>query len=319
MTLKSLEKMNTIILGAAGFIGTNLALGLSKSTNNNIVLVDRNQDKLKRLQSLCEKNVSEQESHLKPGMDFTELLMGQDIVYQLVSSTVPATSNLRIPKEISDNVILMSELLEACVRCNVKKVIFLSSGGTVYGIKNRCPMKEENETYPINSYGTQKVMNEKLLYLYQYLYGLDYRIIRLANPFGPYQKPNGVQGVVAAFVYKALQRQEIIVYGDGSAIRDYIYIEDAVRAIINIADYEGEDKLFNVGSGKGTSIHQLLKIIKHILGVELKISYQPGRAMDVPVNFLDISKYEEKFGKMNSVSLENGIKRTVDFQRKKYF
>lgn len=311
--------MNTIILGAAGFIGTNLTLRLSKNPNNNIVLVDRNQDKLKRLQSLCKGNVYVRESHLKPGTDFIELLKGQDIVYQLVSSTVPATSNLQIPKEISDNVILMSELLGACVKCNVKKVIFLSSGGTVYGIKNKCPLKEENETYPINSYGTQKVMNEKLLYLYQYLYGLDYRIIRLANPFGPYQKPNGIQGAVAAFVYKALQKQEIIVYGDGSAIRDYIYIEDAVHAIISIADYEGDDKLFNVGSGKGTSILQLLKIIKDILGVELKISYQPGRVIDVPVNFLDITKYEQKFGKMISISLEEGIRRTAVFQREKYF
>lgn len=311
--------MNTIILGAAGFIGTNLTLKLAENSKNNIVILDKNRDKLKRIKSLCGGNVHIQEGSLEPGINFDEFLKGKDIVYQLVSSTVPTTSNCHIPKEISENVILMSQLLETCVKCNVRKIVFLSSGGTVYGFKNACPLKEENETYPINSYGTQKVMNEKLLYLYHYLYKLDYRIIRLANPFGPYQMPDGIQGVIAAFTYKALQKQEINVYGNGSVIRDYIYIDDVVRAIINITNYEGKAKLFNVGSGKGTSILQLLKIIEDVLRVELKISYQPERMVDVPVNFLDISRYEKLFGRIVSISLEEGIRKTIEFMKKEYF
>lgn len=111
------------------------------------------------------------------------------------------------------------------------------------------------ETWPINSYGVQKLMNEKLLYLYHYMYGLDYRIIRLANPYGPYQKSDGVQGVVAAFIYKALKGEPICVYGDGSVIRDYIYIDDAVRAMINIAADEGKISCLMWEAEKGSVLH----------------------------------------------------------------
>ena len=246
------------------------------------------------------------------------MLLGQDVVYHLISTTVPTTSNQQIPQEISDNVELTSRLLESCVRCGVKKVVYLSSGGTVYGMNQVCPLREGMETNPINSYGVQKVMNEKLLYLYQYLYGLDYRIIRLSNPFGPYQRPNGILGAVTTFTYKALKGEEIVVYGDGSVVRDYIYIEDAVKAILNIADDEGEDRLYNVGSGMGTSLCQLLKIIEDTLGLTLKIRYVPGRAVDVPVNYLDISRYEMKFGRFDVLSLPEGIRRTADFMMREY-
>ncbi len=305
--------MNIIILGAAGFIGTNLALELVKDQESHITLVDRNFQRLKILKALCRNKVEIQKRDLIREPDFESFLQGQDIVYQLISTTVPAISNQQIQKEINENVIYMSKLLDACVKCHVKKIIFPSSGGTVYGIQNGCPLQEDMETWPINSYGVQKLMNEKLLYLYHYMYGLDYRIVRLANPYGPYQKPDGVQGVIAAFVYKAIKREPIHIYGDGSVIRDYIYIDDAIRAMINITTGEKKTKLFNVGSGKGISISQLLKIIESILGITLYIDYFPGRTVDVPVNFLDISRYENAFGSLVSIPLEDGIRKTADY------
>ena len=126
--------------------------------------------------------------------------------------------------------------LYVCIRCGVKKVVFVSSGGTVYGKEVDCPLKEKTATNPISSYGVQKITIEKLLYLYRYMYGLDYRIIRLANPYGPYQRPNGVLGAVTTFTYKALKGDEITVYGDGSVVRDFIYIDDAIRAIMKIVN-----------------------------------------------------------------------------------
>lgn len=309
--------MNTIILGAAGFIGTNLAIELSKERKNQITLIDRNQEKLVEAANLCPNKVYIKEYSLNSQSDFDVILKEQDVVYHLISSTVPATSNQQITKEINDNVAMMSELLEACIRCHVKKIIFLSSGGTVYGIKSMCPLKEEMETYPINSYGMQKVMNEKLLYLYQYMYGLDYRIIRLANPFGPYQRLDGIQGAATTFIYKALKKEKIIVYGDGSVIRDYIYIDDAIRAIINIANGRYKEKVFNVGSGKGIDINQLLKIIESTLETSLQIEYLSRRNVDVPINFLDISRYENIFGKLVNISLKNGIQKTANYLMEK--
>ena len=305
--------MKTIILGAAGFIGRNLAEKLAKKEGDPITLVDRNGDVLREMKGQKGSRIQIKEMDLVRQENYDEVLLGQDVVYHLISTTVPTTSNQQIPQEISDNVELTSRLLESCVRCGVKKVVYLSSGGTVYGMNQVCPLREGMETNPINSYGVQK-----LLYLYQYLYGLDYRIIRLSNPFGPYQRPNGILGAVTTFTYKALKGEEIVVYGDGSVVRDYIYIEDAVKAILNIADDEGEDRLYNVGSGMGTSLCQLLKIIEDTLGLTLKIRYVPGRAVDVPVNYLDISRYEMKFGRFDVLSLPEGIRRTADFMMREY-
>lgn len=314
-----LKRMNNIILlGAAGFIGTNLALELSRNQKNRITLIDRNLKELNKVKALCNGKVCIQKFNLDSRSGFEEILEKQDVVYHLLSSNVPTTSNQKISEEINDNVVLTARLLEACVKCSVKRIIFLSSGGTVYGIKNSCPLNEKMETYPITSYGIQKVMNEKLLYLYQYMYGLDYRIVRLSNPFGPFQKPNGVQGIIVNFIYKALRKEDICVYGDGSTVRDYIYIDDATRAIINIANNNTEEKIFNVGSGKGIDINKIVEIIENELKTKLYIKYSSIRTVDVPINFLDISRYENVFGKLIGIPLETGIRKTIEFVRKEY-
>ena len=188
----------------------------------------------------------------------------------------------------------------------------------MYGKENKCPLREKTPTNPISSYGVQKVTIEKLLYLYRYLHGLDYRIIRLANPYGPYQRPNGMLGAVTTFTYKALKDEEIIVYGDGSVVRDYIFIDDAIRAIIKIADGENRHRTFNLGCGYGVSIKELITAIQNVLGKELKINYQSGRKVDVPVNYLDITRYEKYFGSLNPISLEKGIRLTADFMTNYY-
>lgn len=174
-----------------------------------------------------------------------------------MSTTVPTTSNQHISQELVSNVIFSANLFEACIRCDVKKVVFVSSGGTVYGKEVDCPLKEKTATNPISSYGVQKITIEKLLYLYRYMYGLDYRIIRLANPYGPYQRPNGVLGAVTTFTYKALKGDEITVYGDGSVVRDFIYIDDAIRAIMKIVNIQ---LLFCFNAASSDAFRQGLRI-----------------------------------------------------------
>lgn len=306
--------MNILILGAAGFIGTNLTFNLSKNKDNKITLVDKNKEYFVNIEKKCLKNVTIKEASLDEKMDFS-ILDGQDIVYHLVSSNVPTTSNQHISLDIQANVLFSSYLFDACVEHSVKKVVFISSGGTVYGKEATCPLSEETPTNPISSYGIQKITIEKLLYLYNYMYGLDYRIIRLANPYGPYQRPNGVLGAVTTFTYKAIKREEIQVYGDGSVVRDYIYIDDAINAIIKVVNGENKHHTFNLGCGYGTSIKELLLTIEKALGIELKIVYRAGRTVDVPVNYLDISRYEKYYGKLNPISLEEGIKRTAKFMK----
>lgn len=310
--------MKILLLGAAGFIGTNLTIELAKKTEDEITLVDRSKAFFKPIVSMDLKNVHILEADLTVDMDFDSILKDQEVVYHLVSTTVPTTSNQHISQELVSNVIFSANLFEACIRFGVKKVVFVSSGGTVYGKEVDCPLKEKTATNPISSYGVQKITIEKLLYLYRYMYGLDYRIIRLANPYGPYQRPNGVLGAVTTFTYKALKGDEITVYGDGSVVRDFIYIDDAIRAIMKIVNGENKHRTFNLGCGYGTSIKQVLETIEKALGIKLNVSYLEGRKVDVPVNYLDISRYEKYYGALNPISLEDGIRKTADFMKKEY-
>lgn len=310
--------MNILILGAAGFIGTNLALSLVKNKENKITLVDEKREYFSNNSLINMDNVSVSIEKFDKNADFENILENQGIVYHLVSTTIPTTSNRQIQHEMEENIGFTVNLLEQCVKCGVKKIVFISSGGTVYGREGVCPLKEDTPTHPITSYGVQKLAIEKMLYLYNYMYGLDYNIIRLANPYGPYQRPNGMLGAVTTFTYKALKKEEILVYGDGSVVRDYIYIDDAIKAIKTIAEGESEQKLFNVGCGYGTSINKLLEEIKLALGIEMNIVYKDGRQVDVPVNYLDINRYEKIYGKLNPISLQDGIKKTAGFMIKEY-
>lgn len=308
--------MNIIVFGAAGFIGTNLALDLLKDESAQITLVDTKKEFFVCKEYKQHQNVKIIESKFDQTTDFETLLLGQDIVYHLVSTSIPTTSNQQIAAELTANVVVSALMLDACVKCKVKKVVFVSSGGTVYGKEVACPLSESTPTYPITSYGIQKVTIERLLYLYRYMYGLDYRIIRLANPYGPYQRPNGMLGAVTTFTYKALKGEEILVYGDGSVVRDFIYIDDAIRAMRKIAYGEDKHRTFNLGCGYGTSIKELLEIIEKTLGIKLKITYRPGRKVDVPTNYLNMSRYEEAYGRLNTISLEEGICKTANYLRK---
>ena len=311
--------MKIILLGAAGFIGTNLVIELAKNPKNIITVVDRDNEFFKHIIALNLPNLYFIESELTMDIDYEELVFDQDLVYHLVSTTVPTTSNQHIAEELKANVVLSANLFEACVKQHVKKVVFISSGGTVYGKESMCPLNEKTPTNPITSYGIQKVSIEKLLYLYNYMYGLDYRIIRLANPYGPYQRPNGVLGAVTTFTYKALKGEEILVYGDGSVVRDFIYIDDAVRGIQKIVEGTDKHHTFNLGCGYGTSIIQVLESIERALNKKLNVRYTEARKVDVPVNYLDIKRFETSYGSLNPISLEDGIRRTAKFMKEFYF
>ena len=309
--------MRVMILGAGGFIGTNLSYALCADKNIELTLVDKQPEyfcAIKKMSSEANIVISD----FSENTDFVSLLKGQDIVYHLVSTTVPSTSNQHITEEMRSNVIVTSCLLDGCVKAGVKKVVFMSSGGTVYGKEANCPLKENTATNPISSYGIQKVTIEKLLYLYNYMYGLDYRIVRLSNPYGPYQRPNGILGAVTTFTYKVLKNEPIVVYGDGSVIRDFIYIDDAITGIINIVNGENKHKTFNLGCGHGTSILQVIETVQSVLGRKIDLIYKEARKVDVPVNYLDISRYQAAYGQLSTISLEEGVCRTAAFLEKNY-
>lgn len=306
--------MKKLILGAEGFIGTNLTLELLKDEYNSLVLYDKPQKQYLNLGEIRNsKRIEIKEGIFNLERDFDELTKGVSEVYHLISTTIPSNSNEEIAKGIEDNVVSTAKLLDSCVRNKVSKVIFISSGGTVYGVAEKIPIMEEALLNPISAYGMQKISIEKLLYLYHYMYGLDYRIIRLANPYGPYQKPNGIQGVIATFLYQTLSEIPLKVYGDGTVIRDYIYIDDAIKGIIQIANYSGEEKIFNLGTEIGFSINEVIHTIGKVTGKKMNVQYLSGRKIDVPINILDMRRYKSLIGEIKYKTVEDGIKETIPY------
>lgn len=310
--------MKIIILGAAGFIGTNLTKHLLMLPNIKLTLVDNKKEYFVNYDMLKSDRINIVQCDFNIETDYNKLLCGHEIVFNLLSTTIPGNSNKNISFELSNNVSVAAKILDACVHEKIKKVIFTSSGGTVYGVNCICPIKEETITQPITTYGIQKVTIENMLYLYNYMYGLDYSVVRIANPYGPYQRPNGVLGAVTTFIYKAINEEQISVYGDGNIIRDYVYIDDVVNAILNVSFKPFDEKVVNIGSGYGRSIKEILEIIEQTLKIKLDVVYYPKRNVDIPINYLDITKYENKFGKLAKTSIEIGIVKTAKFLKENY-
>lgn len=231
----------------------------------------------------------------------------------LITKTLPANSNKNIYQDINDNVLVTNKLLDACVKANIKKFIFLSSGGTVYGNVAKYPICEDEHEQPITSYGFTKVTIEKLLYLYKHVFSLDYKTIRLANAFGPFQNPLKGLGAVTTFIYKALNHEPVTLFGDGSIIRDYLYIDNVINALCNVAFLNSKFSVYNVGSGKGISLKEVLEIIEKVTNEKIQINYLPSRNVDVPVNYLNVSRYESEFGKIQKVSMDEGIIKTINY------
>lgn len=312
-------RKRVLILGAAGFIGTNLTLRLLQS-GEELILFDREEASFQpeiqqeiQAGKLCRIAGSFVDYDWKGELT---LLEETAVVYHLVSTTCPTNSNRNVALEMEENLISTIRFLDACVSAKVPKVVFLSSGGTVYGKEHKGICREEEEACPITVYGVQKLGIEKILYLYQHMYGLDYRIVRLANPYGPYQRPDGVQGAVTTFTYRAMHGLPIEVYGDGSVVRDYIYIDDAVEGILKIAQQPGRYRLYNLGSGSGTSIQEVIAAVAQVLGHSLQVLFKSGREVDVPVNVLDISRFRRDFGEFSPIRLTEGIGRLKAFYEK---
>ena len=312
--------MKIAIMGSAGFVGTNLAIALLRSDYvsddiTKLVLVDEKTEYFDSNPIKNEERVKIVTRNFQPNTNFSDLVEDMDMVFHLISTTNPTISNQHISDEITVNVAVTVNLLEACAEKKVRRIVFISSGGTVYG-NAPCPIPETANTNPINTYGIQKLAIEKLLYVYHYLYGLDYRIARLSNPYGPYQRPNGRLGAVTTFTNRALKGETIQVYGDGSVVRDYIYIEDAIRAILNISFCDCKYKIYNIGSGIGTSIQEVLKEIRKIVTENLQIHFTPGRSVDLSKNYLNIQRYEDEFGEIAIAGLREGIRKTQHFLKR---
>ena len=278
--------MKCLVLGGGGFIGSNLCDRLLH-LGYDIRIFERRLIKKYREFHATER-VEWLEGDFINSDDLMHAVEGCDVIVHLISTTLPKSSNDNPVYDVETNIIGTLNLLKYAINSKIKKIIFLSSGGTVYGIPEYTPIKESHPLNPICSYGIGKMTIEKYLYLYHVLYELDYCVIRLANPFGMRQSVMTTQGAIAVFLDKAIKNETIEIWGDGTVVRDYIYIHDAVDAMIKALDYSGDARIFNIGSGTGRSLNEIIDEIEGIIDIPVKRKYTQSRPLDVPVNILDI-------------------------------
>lgn len=302
--------MNCVILGGGGFLGYHLCRALA-AAGHRVRIFDRPNLERFSLPDNADR-VEWTEGDFVNQEDLETAVAGCDIIYHLVSTTLPKSSNDNPIYDIETNVIGSLRLLDLLKKKN-KKIIFISSGGTVYGIPEEVPIKESHPTQPLCSYGIAKVTIEKYLYLYHRLHKLDYCIFRLANPFGERQKVTAAQGVITVFLHKALHDQPIEIWGDGTVVRDYLYVEDAIAPLVKAITYRGDCRIFNVGSGEGKSLNEVLAAIGTLLGKRVRCTYTPSRTFDVPSNVLDISLASGLLNWAPKISFQDGLDRTLQW------
>lgn len=293
--------MKILVLGGGGFIGYHLVEDLV-AVGHEVKVLGRSRISGRPLPA----GVKYVSGELADSQLMRELLMDVDAVAHLISATVPATGDKNPGKDVELNLLGTLSLLEDMAACNVTRILYLSSGGTVYGKPQEVPIPEGHILDPICSYGVVKVAIESYLKLYEIKSGLRPVVIRASNPYGLYQGNLGVQGIIGTYLNLALKHQPIEIWGDGSTIRDYIHVKDLSSLCVKVllSDKVG---VYNGGSGTGTSVLHIAEIVQEITGNPIPVVYKPHRSLDVPISVLDIERAKMDFGWQPKIGLREGI------------
>lgn len=299
-----------LVLGAGGFLGKNLCRQLAKEYR--VIAFD-----LKRNPELEDvDNLEMIEGNFVETENFSNILKNVDKVFHFISTTIPSEDTSHIDKEIIENVVPTVRLLNGMVECGVKEIIFASSGGTIYGETGEHINKTTDKLNPICSYGVQKKVIESYLEFFGLYHGINYKIVRISNPYGIGQSPQKPQGVIPIFIYRLFSNESITVYGDGNNQRDYIYMTDLMDALMKVAKYTGNEHIFNIGSGQAHTLHEIIEIITKQSGLNFSdIIYKDIRKCDVSKNLVDITATQKELSWEPVVHVDKGISIVLDYYK----
>jgi UDP-glucose 4-epimerase len=299
--------MNIVVTGGAGFIGSNVADVLVERGHKVVVVDDLS---------------TGEEDNINPNAQFFNIDLREkdalEEVFQSVRSEVVyhVAAQIDVRKSAADpvfdasvNIIGSINLFELAVKYGIKRIIFSSTGGALYGEPEILPAKEDTPIEPLAPYGVSKYCTEQYLNYYKRMYGIERVILRYANVYGPRQDPLGEAGVIAIFTGRILNGENPIIYGDGNQTRDYIYVEDVVKA--NLLSMDGKQGIYNIGTGIETSVNKLVKMFSTVLNKEIKPVYEPPRKGEVQRISLDGTKAKEELGFIPQFSLEEGLRKTI--------
>ncbi|MEP0201375.1 MAG: NAD-dependent epimerase/dehydratase family protein [Halioglobus sp.] len=303
---------NVLVIGGQGFVGSHVCDSLATS-GHRVRVISRSSN------ATVYQNSTAEYLHFdyKDTDKLEDALKGIDCVIHLASSMVPSSSNLDPVADIESNLVPTVALLELMRKVGPKRIIYLSSGGTVYGNPLHVPITESHPLNPICSYGITKVAVENYLLMYQTLYGFRPLILRPSNPYGPRQGHFGTQGLINTFLNLALRSEPLTVWGDGTVVRDFFYVKDLAKLCEQGVEYS-KSGVFNIGSGEGTSINDVIHIVREVTGRDLMITYKGRRSYDVSENYLDVTKAKSILGWNPEVSIRQGIAEHWDWLESQY-
>ncbi len=301
--------MKILVTGGAGFIGSHIVDSYVNLGHNVTVIDNLYSGKLE---------------NLNPKANFIELDITDNKILNLfekekfdIVSHHAAQMDVRLSVreplfDANVNIIGGLNLYEAAIKTGVKKVIFASSGGTVYGEQIEFPALEEHPLNPCSPYGISKMVNEKYLFYYKEVYGLDFVAFRYGNVFGPRQNPHGEAGVIAIFIDKMLNNQQPIINGDGDITRDYIYVSDVIKAN-QIALNENVSGIFNITSSKETTVNEIFDILQKNINPNIKKVHGPAKSGEQRRSFCSTKKMKNQNNWTPEIDFENGINLTLNY------
>lgn len=311
MSPTAVSSKQVTVLGGLGFIGSHICRALIFGGYKVRVFDRPNTSRL--LIKDIESDVEIVRGDMAHTPDVLEAVADTDVIIHLVHTTVPGSSMRDPVFDVDSNVVASVAWLRRLSETNAKRILYFSSGGTVYGVAQYNPMDEDHPVEPISSYGITKLAIEKYVQMYATLSNIDYIIVRPSNIYGVGQKLHIGQGVIGVLAQRALSGEALEIWGDGNVIRDYLYIEDAVSAIINLMNYNGSYHLFNLSSGLGYSVLDVISILCKQLPQSLQVTHLPERGFDVPVSILSSARLHVETGWQPRVDLAGGIQRTLEW------
>lgn len=303
------ELVKILVTGGAGFIGSNAADRFIQE-GHQVTIIDN-------LSTGVESNINKKAKFYK--VDIRSAVI--DKIFEKTKPDVLChhAAQIDVRKSTADpifdaevNIIGSLNLLNACIKHKVKKVIFASTGGAIYGEQDYFPADENHPANPLSPYGVAKLTMEKYLHFYRETYGIDFVSLRYANVYGPRQNPFGEAGVVAIFTERLLAGKETVINGDGTQTRDFVFVEDVVESNLLALNYPKSD-IFNIGTSIETDINSIFRLLKKTTGSKQKEIHAPPKPGEQQRSVLDFSKAERLLKWRPNYSLEEGIAKTVEY------
>ena len=306
--------MKILVTGGAGFIASQI-VDAYLGEGHNVYILDN-------LSTGFERNINPKAYFIKADITDSKILdLFTKEKFEIVNHHA---AQIDVRKSVNDpifdantNILGTINLLQCCIKTRVKKFMFASTGGAVYGEQEYFPADEKHPTNPVSPYGITKLTIEKYLYFYKNEYGLNYTILRYANVYGPRQNPFGEAGVVAIFVNKLLKNENPIINGDGNQTRDYVFVEDVVKANVLTLNSQSSD-IYNVGTTVETSVNDLFSKLNSIAGNKAIEKHGPAPKGEQARSVITSEKLFQKFNWKPSVKIDEGLRKTFDSFKSKF-